>query len=156
MRKILFRGKPKSEADYQLFSQNWKNNCIDGFVYGSLIVSESKYYICVSTLCSVNSLINNGVTTIIEVDPETVGQYTGLTDKNGKKIFEGDILKFSDRLVYVHWHEYCGSWDCSYIKAIDGMATSHEERDPNKWRFNAKIVGNIHDNREIWVVSGDE
>ena len=88
------------------------------------------------------------------VRPETVGQYTGLTDKNGKKIFEGDILAFSDRLVYVHWHDYCGCWDCSYIKAIKGKVTLHEDRSPNKWRYNAVVIGNIHDNPEL--LKGDE
>ena len=87
-----------------------------------------------------------------EVIPETVGEYTGLTDKNGKKIFEGDILAFSDRLVYVHWHDYCGCWDCSYIKAIEGKPTLHEERSPNKWRYKAEVIGNIHDNKELLEV----
>ena len=83
------------------------------------------------------------------VRPETVGQYTGLTDKNGKKVFEGDILSFSDRLVYVNWPDYCGCWDCSYIKAVKGKATLHEYRSPNKWRYNAVVIGNIHDNPEL-------
>lgn len=87
-----------------------------------------------------------------EVATDTIGQYTGLTDKNGKKIFEGDILAFSDRLVYVHWHDYCGCWDCSYIKAIEGKPTLHEDRSPNKWRYNAEVIGNIHDNKELLEV----
>ena len=87
-----------------------------------------------------------------EVIPETVGQYTGLLDKDGKKIFEGDILAFSDRLVYVHWHDYCGCWDCSYIKAIEGKPTLREDRSPDKWRYNAEVIGNIHDNKELFEV----
>lgn len=90
------------------------------------------------------------------VRPETVGQYTGLTDKNGKKIFEGDILSFSDRLVYVHWHDYCGCWDCSYLKSVNGKATLHEDRSPNKWRYNAEVIGNIHDNPELLKGSAEE
>ena len=131
MREILFRGKRKD------FDNEW--------VYGfyTLYNNNRGMKPTIVTGTEENCFI------LIEVIPETVGQYTGLTDKNGKKIFDGDILAFSDRLTYVHWHEYCGCWDCSYIKSVDGKKTSHEERNPNRWRFTAEVVGNIHDNPEL-------
>lgn len=122
MREILFRG-------YSTAERKW--------IYGDLSHTTDKIVHISNENC------------FIRVNPETVGQYTGLTDKNGKKIFEGDMLAFSDRLTYVHWHEYCGCWDCSYIKSIDGKKTSHEERNPNRWRVAAEIIGNIHDNPEL-------
>lgn len=133
MREILFRGKTACGA----------------WVQGDLIhrkIWQSKF--------EVIRVDDSGFDNYqeYEVATDTIGQYTGLTDKNGKKIFEGDILAFSDRLVYVHWHDYCGCWDCSYIKAIEGKPTLHEDRSPNKWRYNAEVIGNIHDNKELLEV----
>ena len=150
MREILFRGKPKNEADYYLFSRTHKDNCKDGFVYGSLVISGERYFICVSALCSANSLVNNGITTMIEVIPETIGQYTGLTDKNGKKIFEGDIVKAQDDVF--------GSPFCYGIVGkivYDECAFFIEPSNPmdSQWLYDEcavyEVIGNIHDTPEL-------
>lgn len=82
------------------------------------------------------------------VAPESVGEWTGLTDKNGKKIFEGDILEFSDRLVYVFWHAHLGCWDCQFLKYTNKEA-GIDDMSPINWDCKSKVIGNIHDNPEL-------
>ena len=145
MREILYRGIPKSDIDRHFFADIWKDNCEGSFVYGSLIIDKGKYYICVSAMCKINCCINNGMTSMIEVIPETVGQYTGLTDKNGKKIFEGDIVK-----IY-YTEPFC---EIGYIKFDEDKARfvvliTGEGSYSIDNTFECVIIGNIHDNPEL-------
>ena len=148
MDEILFRGKPKDQEHFYFFSQCWKENCKDGFVYGSLVVDKDRCFIVVSALCSNRSVINNGTTSMIEVIPETVGQFTGLTDRNDKKIFEGDIVTMPS---------YGGGRHKSivYFKkgkfAVDGSNYSFKDIAPK----NMEIIGNIHDNPELLKEGAD-
>lgn len=96
MRVHLYRGKPLRKEDY-ILNENMQYSVgyfKDGFVYGSLIVKYDKYFICVGVAgVMINSSINNATATLIEVIPETVGEYTNLIDCHDKMIFEGDIIK---------------------------------------------------------------
>lgn len=99
MREVLFRGKPTEHFEHfkifrpELFEGN--------FVYGSLVVCDERYFICVHAMCSINSCVNNGMTTMIEVIPDTVGEFTGFYDLNGNRIFEGDIVE--RKVPRKHW-----------------------------------------------------
>lgn len=149
MREFIFRGKVKNKADYELIKSMYSDNCKNGFIYGSLVVSHGKYYICVTALCQVNSLVNNGRTTMFEVIPETVGEYTNLTDKNGKNVFEGDILRQAyhpEEDVIIEWH--------------DGRFKFRKRNKPKDYRYESlccvqntvdylKVIGNIYDNPEM-------
>ena len=72
-----------------------------------------------------------------EVYPETVGEYTGLTDKHGRNIFEGDIIDFDER-----------EWGSKYVETVkfDYDYLSLRQSDFNEW---CEIIGNIHDNPEL-------
>ena len=126
MREILLRGK-------KAYNGKW----IEGYFYSgqnndSYIIIHSKGYPSAK---------------FIRVLPETVGQYTGLTDKNGKKIFEGDILEgdLDDNLdpgarwrSIVVWGTF--GWMCK-----DRQCLPMDEFDI----LEGEVIGNIHDNPEL-------
>lgn len=149
MREIFFRGKPIHKEDYMLYKKIKYSvgYCKDGFVYGSLIVKNDKYFICVGVAgVLLNSLVNNATVTLIEVIPETVGQYTGLTDKNGKKIFEGDILREAyhpEQDVIIEWSD--GSFGFRRVNKPKDCVYSNVRYMQNAMS-RLKIIGNIYDN----------
>ena len=90
-----------------------------------------------------------------EVDSDTVGQFTGLTDKNGRKIFEGDIIHLEYSQVFFGG-EYFGEYtaEVSYKEGCfitDGINNGDEIETPLSGFDNdeVEIIGNIHDNPEL-------
>ena len=149
MREILFRGIPKDDTNRHFFMDIWKDNCNGSFVYGSLIIHKGRYYICVSAMCSINSNINNGITSMIEVIPETIGQYTGLTDKNGKKIFEWDIVNVNTNPKDSLCHRYEGKNLVIRFDEYHRFIASGRLEYPLCNHYEWEVIGNIHDNPEL-------
>lgn len=118
MREILFRGKRRDNGEW---------------VYGSLQVFKGY------------SIFDKYVwKNFFTVNYQTVGQYTGLLDKEGKKIFEGDIINgrnllHEDRIIYRVVYEENGFYYCDE----DDVAWHPEHIE------NAEIIGNIYDNPEL-------
>lgn len=131
MREILFRGKRVNNGEW---------------TEGDLIQSRDKTYI--HPKANSFRVSETGLSKLIvlrEVYPETVGEYTGLTDKKGKKIFEGDII-ICDTSMYRHVTgivKYSENASCYYIEVLNSS---------NDYLFNCEnilIIGNIHDNPEL-------
>lgn len=81
---------------------------------------------------------------LVEVIPDTLCQYTGLTDKNGKKIWENDIVKCKTANLRVSWHTFKASW----VVSKKGWMFNHffgESMEPE----DVEAIGNVFDNPEL-------
>lgn len=143
MREILFRGKVKE-------CNEW--------VYGSLIYIPNEYCCIMDNNCDDEDLpyTNNDYGTfdgsMTPIDKDTIGQFTGRSDKNGTKIFEGDIVKGTITSAWAKQEIVC------VVKYLGDAFVSIED---NKWEHslmfakNIEVIGNIHDNPELLGESDD-
>ena len=138
MREILFRGKATNRIEGREYRTKYKNG---DWVYG--LLTDVENYAGFSEMTNTNGVSG------IDVDKNTVGQFTGLTDKNGKKIFEGDII------------------DC-WSEGVNAQGTVQQRKDglwivypawqkhimwglcPDEYsNTTVEVIGNIHDNPEL-------
>lgn len=129
-RVIKFRGK------------NSKNGWITGYYF----VNRGVHFIAQDGIANPLNTHEDYV-----VAPETIGQFTGYHDANGKEIYEGDILKNysceydGDALYKIYWEEN----ECGFaVEPINEIA-EHEEVRKWHWLEDFEIIGNIHDNPEL-------
>ena len=146
MREILFRGKCQNGYDYS-------NG--DGWVYGSLLQKdESVVIVRAKDIDFARKLTDDGFTFIndfscIPVESNSVGQFTGLTDKNGIKVFEGDIIEYNeDGYQYRAIVVFKNGVFYSENNIADEFRISDLNNDTT-----IKVIGNIHDNnnkKQLW------
>lgn len=167
MKEILFRGKCKDS---------------DEWVYGG-IVHQTDYYgdkVDKWFIIDGTDTMDYDIGSNVEVIPETVGQFTGLTDKNGKKIFEGDIVRYCDE-DYYYYPEECTKFLGRVVQECGTFGIDAHNELPlelGNWCDNAyfvslrkiywtlnccgrkvptiEVIGNIPDNKELQKMTNEE
>ena len=133
MREILFRGKVKYNGEHY-FTNDW--------VGGSVVKKIKGVFIHVIQMDE----FGNSVKELdVEVIPETVGQFTGTTDKKGVEIFEGDLVKIgAEKEVFeVKFNAQCF---LMYVGDMQyGLLGELQS-------FYLEVIGNIHDNPELLTI----
>lgn len=142
MREILFRGKriDNGEWVYGQYAFLLNARTEDGEPIKHMIVDGTPF----------------GQT----VDPSTVGQYTGLTDKNGARVFEEDILQIAKKSDTLGTYFFppvqypinvVVKWDlCAWVWEVQGKEGPYYIHFPDAWcHYECKVIGNIHDNPEM-------
>ena len=125
MREILFRGKC-------FHTEEWVEGYLGIEVPDELVIQQFSY----------DEYFKSNCIDQYSVKPETIGQYTGLTDKNGMKIFEGDVIHGKLGNFVVRWNEYIGA----FVAFVSPKIMPCLNRGTMK---SYEVIGNIHDNPEL-------
>ena len=132
MREIKFRG------------YNRKNNV---WLYGFYLQNRGAHFVCPDEFATGKSWDD------YEIDPDTLGQYTGLKDRNGREIYEGDVVDLRPYYSQLHRIEYsCGQWIC--VDAGGGWIALIEDEQLGDEMNGVEVIGNIYDNPEL--MKGDQ
>ena len=145
MREILFRGKTKAIAGSPYNNGKPDGEWVKGYLYNDVGCLKIRHF-------------ETDYADYIpyEVDPETVGQYTGLVDLKGNKIFEGDICSSNGNIYQIVWLDDIYGWFCKVLKSntclIDttmAFPLYQYHNCPENGYRQLEVIGNIHDNPKL-------
>ena len=147
MREILFRAKAINRNEGWSYRTNYKNG---DWVYGLVITMYDDRFPNLPA-----EMKNTDGVSGIDVDYKTIGEYTGLTDKNGTKIFEGDIVKFRhdsefDKKVY--YRNYAVEFINTYVTyglRLRNKGIHFPFKKATALQHDAEVIGNIYDDPEL-------
>ena len=125
MREILFRGKRTDNGEWET---------------GSLVIIRDG---CSDKEVFIADIMTGYHTPVI---PETLAQFTGVTDKNGKKIFEWDIVKRGDRIWIIEYDVKCAQFVMKTFTERGVFWIRSFDLVPAEW---CEVIGNIYDNPEL-------
>lgn len=133
-REVLFRGKRIDNGEWvEGYFLETENPVYRAFIISSIDIDVHS--------CGMDILDSK----IFEVIPETVGEFTGCTDKNGKKIFESDITK--------HRSNYSGNFTIAVVIYSDEhFLAMTDDNTGFSLSDRLEVIGNIHDNPELLEV----
>ena len=139
MREILFRGKRTDNGEWvQGYFVAVNSKCYRG----QQLTENTKSISCLNGT-------RYGFYNFYEIDPETVGQYTGMNDINGNKIFEGDIVHCKARIDRANM--FVTFEDGKFVMVLCEEFTTHK-RGLGHYEiecFDKEVIGNIYDNPEL-------
>lgn len=140
MREILFKGKRKDNGEW---------------IEGSLITSINRAWISSEKTDSqrLRSISNtDAIWRSIEIIPKTLCQFTGLCDKNGKRIWENDIVNHNGEYAPVKFGMYCSSFDYGNYNFgfyVDFPEETFYRKELGYWCRKVEASGNVFDNPEL-------
>lgn len=148
MREILFRGKAINRIGDRHYCTNYKNG---DWVHGLI---ERLYDDAFPNLPA--TIRNTDGVSDIDIDYTTIGQYTGLKDKTGKRIYDADICTDGETIFEIVWNEDRYGFYCKVLKSKHALITEnmqfplwHWNDCPKNGNMQLEIIGNIHDNPEL-------
>lgn len=149
MRKIKFRAIPKNRYDEDVDSildsiafYTESKGFDDTFVYGHL----NGDYILGDTLDATEEYYNPSYW--IKIDKDTIMQYTGLNDKNSKEIYEGDIVRWNNKIGYIGFLKQEMGY-CIILKDTDFRLGHRNIGSGYDFNADIEVIGNIYENPEL-------
>lgn len=141
MRTIKFRGKTLSNDRWVYGSYYEHLPPLQCIVPDDYIEEESKHFIVCTAFADWNMTRD---AQFRQIDPHTVGQYTGLLDCTGKEIYEGDILQDDTGIGRVRWLQE----SCAFVVLTTDPSKYHFIN--SEWQLKyTEVIGNVYDNPEL-------